>query len=546
MVRKLALLLLSLPSLCLAQTYYNQTTIEPGDALVGDATGWLSSTATLVLPGTYTRCTAGQNSFCSTMTLTGTENNAEYGAVDFLMSPGAFTNSFTSSLTTALKVKTGVNNASAVGGFGGMQSIVSIDGATGNSTGAGAGYVSGTFIAQSAINDNGGSGTEKGFLYGLNPNVRLNSGATFWQQIIGEEIDLAVTAGASVLDKIGMQIVQGGTDATQGSRDNIALTVNSVASASKWEMGLSFGNYVGHWPMSATATLVGCKAHAFSGSCGTTLNGVDFSNVVFTGSAFKSTGFSVDASGNLTANNFSTSTYSNATLSINKNASTNTTDIGTGTTSGTVTIGGGSDVITLNGLTMGASAPTLSINANSSTNVTNIGTGSTSGTVTIGGGSDSVSINAGTSATLKGTTAIINANASTNVTNIGTGTTSGAVNIGNSTNIVHLGPTLKDLGTTFTTSAFTGCGTTNGTPTGVTGTATTGTFVSASSGTTCSVVITPNGATGFTAPNGWYCTGQDMTTLVQLNQSAKSQTTCTLRGTIGAITDNILINAVPF
>lgn len=63
------------------------------------------------------------------------------------------------------------------------------------------------------------------------------------------------------------------------------------------------------------------------------------------------------------------------------------------------------------------------------------------------------------------------------------------------------------------------------------GGATAGSFLSGTTGA-CTVVITMNGATGLTAPNGWSCHAADLTTPANLiSQSASSTTTCTVTGT---------------
>ncbi len=85
------------------------------------------------------------------------------------------------------------------------------------------------------------------------------------------------------------------------------------------------------------------------------------------------------------------------------------------------------------------------------------------------------------------------------------------------------GASFQSGGTKFTIS---GCsaGTT-------VGGATAGSFVSGTAGA-CTVVITLNGATGLTAPNGWVCAAEDLTTPANLiSQSATSPTTCTVTGT---------------
>ena len=91
-------------------------------------------------------------------------------------------------------------------------------------------------------------------------------------------------------------------------------------------------------------------------------------------------------------------------------------------------------------------------------------------------------------------------------------------------NITALMPAVVSIGTKFTIS---GCsaGTTLGG-------ATAGSFLSGTSGT-CTVVITMNGAIGLaTAPNGWACTANDLTTPADvIHQTATSTTTATLSGT---------------
>lgn len=101
----------------------------------------------------------------------------------------------------------------------------------------------------------------------------------------------------------------------------------------------------------------------------------------------------------------------------------------------------------------------------------------------------------------------------------------------------YLGPQgVVSLGTKFT---ITGCtaGTTNGG-------ATAGTFVSGTTGT-CTVVITMNGATGLTAPNGWSCWVNDETTANLMRQTASSTTTATVSGTTIA-NDAIIFGCMGF
>lgn len=79
---------------------------------------------------------------------------------------------------------------------------------------------------------------------------------------------------------------------------------------------------------------------------------------------------------------------------------------------------------------------------------------------------------------------------------------------------------IVSIGTTFTA---TGCGT----PTSLTGGQFAGSFVANS--TSCAAVVTP----GITAPHGWFCKANDLTTPADaINQTASTTTTFTLTGTV--------------
>lgn len=104
--------------------------------------------------------------------------------------------------------------------------------------------------------------------------------------------------------KKGISIVELSTDSVQASSDDVAMEVvnQSGFTSGGWKIGLSFGGHVGTWPISSTGTLIGTTATSLGGASYAAASGVDFSAVTFTTAAFKSTGFSVDGSGNLVAN----------------------------------------------------------------------------------------------------------------------------------------------------------------------------------------------------------------------------------------------------
>lgn len=195
-------------------------------------------------------------------------------------------------------------------------------------------------------------------------------------------------------------------------------------------------------------------------------------------------------------NTTSTTNINSGSGAVNVNLNNNqATNIGTGTTTGAITIGGagaqtisvgnGAAVKTVNlGSGTGASTTTIlggsgGVNINASNNgPTNIGTGSTTSQVTIGGGSnrvdiasDSIDITNGaisgaTGLVVAGTTSL-NDSASTNTTSIGGGTTTGSVSIGTgaSAQAVDVGTgggaktvTLGSTNTTSTTAIKSGSG----------------------------------------------------------------------------------------
>jgi hypothetical protein len=101
-------------------------------------------------------------------------------------------------------------------------------------------------------------------------------------------------------------------------------------------------------------------------------------------------------------------------------------------------------------------------------------------------------------------------------------------------------------GTTFTISA-TGC-----TPSAHAGSATAGTITLAS-GPCTSIVITPNGAVGMTAPNGFHCNVGDRTTqnagtwIPEWGESASSTTTATIPiPSAAGATDVISFDCTPY
>lgn len=170
-------------------------------------------------------------------------------------------------------------------------------------------YTAGRFTAYTTANDNGTGGTPWGGILGLNAVGALYAGATNYDGVSAMEFDVLVQAGASARDKIGLSVVLLATDAVNGTRDDIGLTFNNQYAQGGgvgWLTGISFGRLGGAFPIAATGTMIG----AVSGN-GTLLaaHGIDFSAVTFSSDFLKSVGFSVNGSGNVSANAIVATTY---------------------------------------------------------------------------------------------------------------------------------------------------------------------------------------------------------------------------------------------
>lgn len=187
------------------------------------------------------------------------------------------------SAVEALGVIHSFGGGSAQGDFTGIGAHLSQTATTGNTSGN---YVGMLSVATASAPDGANPA-----IWGGNDNTFLTGAATNWLQIIGREIDVAVTSGASVQDKIGLQTVMTSIDAVAGTRSNIGATFNNGAGATGWDCMVCAGGYAGNFPMNANGTIIGAWAHGIarnasggavpSNNAGTTLYGLDWSNVTF-------------------------------------------------------------------------------------------------------------------------------------------------------------------------------------------------------------------------------------------------------------------------
>ncbi len=283
----------------------------------------------LTLSGTATQPSDGQLSplhlyiGSDTVNTTLNGNGALYGlSIEHASSGGALTGN-----RSAFQAYEVVNGKPTVGG-GQFNASISLLGISTNLNGA-----TGVFTNYN------GSATAG------NSNVFSASGATFLSVLSAHEFDIALVAGASAARKIGIFVVQTSNDAVRGAYEDAAIEISSQANSTTWTNGILFGGYGEQWPFGTDSTLIGVMAQVLPAP-GTPVAkiGIDFSGVTFTAGAgngaFKSTGFLVDPSGNITgiaATLTGALTYGGVTLSNAVTGTGNMVLSASPTFSGTVT-----------------------------------------------------------------------------------------------------------------------------------------------------------------------------------------------------------------
>lgn len=199
-----------------------------------------------------------------------------------------------SGFSTGVAIIQGFGTSTAKGGRQAISAVVSLNSAT-NSGNTNRNYVGGVFIGQAQASDGGGSGTEKGAIFGLNSVGQLLSG-TFFTSVKSYEADVAAVSGTSVLDKYGIHIAQLSNDAVAGSRNDAALAFANQSGAVGWGTLIQIGDTAAaDNPLKTTGTILGLK------SSPTIANGIDLSGAgSITGNAFASPSFSVNGGGVVT------------------------------------------------------------------------------------------------------------------------------------------------------------------------------------------------------------------------------------------------------
>lgn len=282
------------------------------------------------------------------------------------------------------------------------------------------------FTAQTSLVINASSGSAGQVTNGadvatnsINSSATTNRSAMVFRQANGARSFFGLDGTQAILT----DSTNGDTAITNGTSGNIRFAVNTgVASGSQWIMNTNGGFFSVGQANEGAGTLDAAGLFVATVAVDTISGSQTLTNKT------------------ITAPTITAPTITGVTgINVSNNAATN---IGTGTTTSTVTVGGGSDVVNVNATTASIIGSTLAtmgsatsitlvgpvgINVSNGAVATNINTGTTTGTVTIGGGSDAVTLNANT-LTLTGGTLVTSAspvtlsNATITLSGITTGT----------------------------------------------------------------------------------------------------------------------------
>lgn len=162
-----------------------------------------------------------------------------------------------------------------------------------------------------SFNAGGTSGTPDGNFFGANFRALLQTGATYIKSVIGMEADFGAQAGVTVAYKYGVTSVLEPTDAVDASVESAGFVFGLTKAASGptaspgTKYGFVFANAESWWPINTTSgILIGASANPLAGGPSFACDyGIKLDNVTFATAFLKSTGFSVDGSGNQTAKN---------------------------------------------------------------------------------------------------------------------------------------------------------------------------------------------------------------------------------------------------
>jgi hypothetical protein len=147
----------------------------------------------------------------------------------------------------------------------------------------------------SSSNDGGTSGSEYGNIHGGLFRSELETGATYYNAVVGLEVNPNIETGADALRRTGFKIVPESNGVNQGSTLDNAVSIVNQSGAAKWDYGFTFGDPTGVWPMQSDGTML----YAFSSGADakTAATAIDFTNVTFSGDIVKLPNFAIGNDG---------------------------------------------------------------------------------------------------------------------------------------------------------------------------------------------------------------------------------------------------------
>lgn len=166
---------------------------------------------------------------------------------------------------------------------------------------AGAGYAAAQFHMNAQCSDGGTSlSNPGGTIWALNTVSHFTSAAQNMNGCCGYELDIQCDAGSSMLDKIGLIIVQVLGDTVQGVRDDAAISIsNQAPPLPGWRTIIGVGRSVGGFPCNTGTTILGIVPNITTGQAPKyqALYGVDFRPMDFQEAAWASPGFVIAPGG---------------------------------------------------------------------------------------------------------------------------------------------------------------------------------------------------------------------------------------------------------
>ena len=139
-----------------------------------------------------------------------------------------------------------------------------------------------------SVNGDGGtSGNAKGGYFGLNSYAKLNSTATYCENVTAGEFNTMCASGASVLYRSGIQIAGGGP--VQGSIVDAGIVISNTTQegpSTKWKFGILFGNYNGAYALGTDSTAIQINESTIA-------EGISFGSTVVTGNYISGINFNI-------------------------------------------------------------------------------------------------------------------------------------------------------------------------------------------------------------------------------------------------------------